>query len=71
MARPSKTDLYRPRDSFAVQGPNGHPVVFSRVDILRGDHWAIKGREELFEQVDESVAYEQATAAPGEVRTLP
>lgn len=64
--------VYVARDS-GVSEVDGEIYVFTRgVTRVREGHALLKGREGLFEPVDESVHYdiEQATAAPGERRAF-
>lgn len=65
-----KPDLYQAKDTFSVVQEDGIPVVVDRGDLVRAGHPLLKGREHLFEPVEQAVRFdvEQATAAPGEKR---
>jgi hypothetical protein len=69
-ARVNKSDVYVARDSGSAE-VNGEVLTFTKgVTRVRAGHPLLKGRESLFEPIDETVHYdvEQATAAPGEKR---
>ncbi|CAL9665061.1 hypothetical protein SUDANB145_07119 (plasmid) [Streptomyces sp. enrichment culture] len=63
----------RSKRSFAAYGPGG-PRVVKAGQIVADDDPVVKGREDAFESVDAHLARrprtEQATAGPGEVRTV-
>jgi hypothetical protein len=74
MARKSKSTFYRAKESFVTM-LDGAPQQVSAGDLATADSAIVKGREALFEEVDESQfvrfgssGVEQATAAPGEER---
>jgi hypothetical protein len=64
--------LYRPTQTIVCANPDGgRPVVLDPSTIINEKHWAYQGREQLFEPVEQTAErVEQATAAPGERRTL-
>jgi hypothetical protein len=62
--------IYVAKESFAVT-LDGSPVVIRKgITRVSEGHSLLKGREHLFEPIDEHVHYgvEQATKAPGEKR---
>lgn len=63
----------RSKKSFATYGPGG-PRVVKAGQLVADDDPIVKGRESAFESVDAHLArrpkVEQATADPGEPRTL-
>lgn len=75
--------ILRVRDSFMYYGP-GYQRMFCAGDLVDGDDPAVKGREELFQPVEDFVQQqtdrkqvglrgrmvERATAEPGERRTV-
>ena len=58
----------RATQGFAVAGKNRHRVI-NRGDVFDRSDPVVKGREHLFEDVDEVI--ERATAGPGERRSTP
>jgi hypothetical protein len=69
-ARTNKPDVYVARESGSAE-VDGQVLTFVRgITRVRAGHSLLKGREHLFEPIDDSVHYdvEQATAAPGEKR---
>lgn len=64
MPAKKKPQFLRARQGFI--GPDREVVKGGQV--VAADHPSVKGREHLFEPLDETV--EQATAAPGELRAL-
>jgi hypothetical protein len=70
-ARASKNgDVYIAKESGSAE-VDGRTLTFTKgITRVRAGHPLLKGREGLFEPVDDVVHYdvEQATAAPGEKR---
>lgn len=63
--------VFRPRSPFVTVGPDGVKHRFDPSTLVAEGHWVLKGRESLFEPVDDYVdRVEQATAAPGEIRNV-
>lgn len=58
------------RETFTAELDGSPVIVHKGVTRVREGHPLLKGREDLFELVDDTVHYdiEQATAAPGEKR---
>jgi hypothetical protein len=65
-------DVLRARESFAAASPDGAGYLVRAGDVLSASHPVVKGREHLFEPVENVAgrAVERATAAPGEPRVL-
>lgn len=76
-------DFLRPSEAFACVDAQGVRRRFDPSMVVDVKHWAVKGREHLFEpvrDVDEAArsqatsfgprGVEQATAAPGEKRSV-
>lgn len=63
--------MFRCKQAFVTVDADGNRARFGFGDLVPDDHWAIKGRESLFEPAENAVRkeVEQATAAPGEKRT--
>lgn len=62
----------RVKEPFAID-VDGAPRVFTAGQLVDSTHPAVKGREHLFESLDvymDRAKPEQATAAPGEKRSL-
>jgi hypothetical protein len=64
--------IYRVREPFAFDQPNGVQRVMRPGDLVGEDDPAYKGKEHLYEAVEAAAAraVESATAAPGERRVL-
>ena len=66
--------ILRVTKAFSVlSDPDGH--VYTPGELVDGDHPHVKGREDCFETVEahvqaRSASVEQATAAPGEKRSV-
>lgn len=66
-----KVELVRPIQATAVDH-QGVSYVFNRKDLLAGDHPVVRAHPKLFETAEptrDRPVVEQATAAPGEVRS--
>jgi len=74
MAAPrSKGDVFVANTSGSAE-VNGQVLTFTKgITRVRAGHPLLKGRESLFDPIDDHVHYdvEQATAAPGEKRGAP
>ncbi len=66
--------VYRVREPFTVPGPNGAPRIVQAGKLLSPDDPLVKSHRKLLDPVNELVAdrqsVEQATAAPGERRSV-
>lgn len=61
--------VFRPTTSFVTSDPDGAKARFSPQTLVPEGHWVLKGRESMFEPVEDAAdRVEQATAAPGERR---
>lgn len=64
--------ILRPTESFVAIDSHGTKHHFGPGDLVDASSWVVKGREALFEPAEPTnePAVEQATAAPGEKRTV-
>lgn len=66
--------VLRCTEAFAYSGPQGVPLVFTPGMLVDDKDPAVKGHEHWFEPVEVTAAraagVEQATAGPGEKRTV-
>ncbi len=66
--KPTGRTVYVPTDSFSTD-VDGTPVVFKKyVTRVREGHPILDTHPELFEEMRVDYEWEQATAAPGEMR---
>ena len=65
-----RAEIFRAKSGFSYDDENGSPVTVNRGDLVRRGHPVLKGRDELFEPVDNKVRFdvEEATAEPGAKR---
>jgi hypothetical protein len=67
--------VLRAKESFAVQDDRGYVRIVAAGDVVDSSDNVVRGRESLFEPAEDTITrradfVEQATAAPGEKRTV-